>query len=331
MRRPSLLVLAFFCSSSLFGACKSDDVADEADGSAAPPVAAKEPATLIEGDAVTIPAVYQGVEPGMSVEEAKKRVASLPEDDTIKDPAYPDIYFVADVGEDGKSITRLYFALPNKDAKATVSAKWGEPLAGEELGRELFTWFNPKKGLRASLKPGFGEDWDLEITHYRPYREFLGEGAELAFASPAPLLGADADTLRAAYPEVLIEKTQEDADADRKQLEAMVGDKAQGLGAPKPSMHLEFGPTEYEKYWTRVNLSFDDEGKVRRFWFTLPWELNPAAKDEMMGFFESKWGKPQKTEELGEALWVFGESPRIEIKENTISKGWDLAVEAAQP
>ena len=325
----SALALSMACDKG------NDKPADEAgaeagaaEAGAEAKVEAKDPATLVEGDKVTVPAVYKELKLGMTGDEAKKIFAEMPDEDSIRTDEYPDIYFVADFDDDTNKISRFYFSLPGDKAKDIVTKAWGEGLKAEELGKELYIWFNPADGLRATLKPGFGEDWDLEFTAYTPYTQFLGaEGAELAFEKPGALLGMSADDIRAKYKDVLVEKSQADAEKDREQLKAMAGDKVDVLGAPKPSMHLEFGPTEYEKYWTRVNLTFNDDNTVRRYWFMVPFELNMPAKDEIMAIFKTKWGEPKEEEYLGDKLFVFGEDPRIEVKENTISKGWDVAIE----
>jgi len=106
-----------------------------------------------------------------------------------------------------------------------------------------------------------------------------------------------------------------------------VGDKAKVLGPAKPSVDLVFGPTEYESYWTHVHMSFDDDAKVERFWFGLAFEGNPGFKDTLFEMFKTKWGDPKEEEKYGDKIFLFSEDPKIEVKEDTITHKWDVAVE----
>lgn len=324
-------------------ACEQNVSGDDGAAALPTPPPAKDVAELIEGDAVTIPAAYKGLRPGMTLAEAKALFAGMPDEDTVKDTAFPDVYFAVGFDQDAQSVSRLYFSLPGEKAKELIEAKWGPGLATEDMGREQWLWFNPKAGLRATLKPGFGEDWDLEITRYVAYKSWLGEGPELAFEAPGALLGATADQLRETYADEVVEKSKEEARADRKKLEAMVGGEVKQLGAPKPSLFLSYPPTEFDALWTRVHFTFgkggakggakgsDDAAQdtVQRFWFSLPWEPHPPAKEEMFALFKAKWGEPTQGESLGEKVWVFGGPRRIEVKDNDITKTWDISVQAA--
>ena len=46
-----------------------------------------------------------------------------------------------------------------------------------------------------------------------------------------------------------------------------------------------------------------------------------------MARLKKKWGEPKEEEKYGDKLYVFGEDPRIEVKEDTISNKWDISVE----
>jgi hypothetical protein len=296
---------------------------------AKPAVEKKDPATLFTGDKVTMPAVFGTVTLGMTQEQAKAAMPTLPEDGTIKTEEYPDLRFNTDFDDDSKKLTRVYFSLPKADAIKFATEKWGEPKKGTDLGKEVLWWFNPEAGLRVSIADSFSEgEVYVEFTSYIPVKQFLGEGKELAFAKDAPLLGLTVADLEAKYPAFLKKESEEEAKKSQEDLAKFAGDEVKAvLGKPTASVDLEYLPTEWAKYWTPVHLSWSDEGKIERFWFGIDFEPHPAAKDELMAFFKTKWGEPTEEDEYGDKLFVFSQDPRIEVKEDTISNKWDITVE----
>jgi hypothetical protein len=296
-------------------------------------VEAKPVETLFAGTAPTLPAPYKGLKPGMTGDEAKAVFPAMPDEDTIKTDEYPDVRFNVSFDKKTKKIGRFYFDLPKDKAEAALTKAWGPPTKGEtNIKKPISYWFNPETGLRATLEEGFGGDMKVEFTAYTPVEKFLGaDGAGFAFESKLAILGASIDDLRTSYAGELVEKSQADAEADRKKMEAMMGkdkDKLAVLGGAKPSAYLDFQPTEYGSYWTRVNLTFDDAGKVTRYRTSLDYRANPAFKDPLFGMLEKKLGKPKEEEKYGKKLFVFGDTPRVEVEENTISHAWDVVVEA---
>lgn len=308
----------------------SDDSAEESATEEEQEVAQKDPSSLLVGDAPAVPESFKGLELGMSAEEAKKIESTIVEENRIEHPAYEDVMFYADFGQDEEQVERLYFTLPAEGAKEMVTEAWGEPKVTKDLGKDVFMWFNPDEGLRAALKEGFGEEMNLELTAYVPAAEFLGsEGKTFAFEEEQPLLGATVEDLREGYPEEIVEKSQKEAEKDRKDLEKLAGKKVKKLGKAKPSVHLEFLPTEYGQFSTRVHLTFDDENKVRRYWFGLAFEPYPEAKETLMGLLEEKLGEPKEGKDLGDTIYIFSpKDPYIEAEEDTISNKWDVTVEA---
>ncbi len=294
---------------------------------APPKVEKKDPATLFTGAAPTVPEVYKGLKLGMTGEEAKKLVPAMPEEDTIKDEAY-DMRFYSSFDDDTGLLQRMRFQLPKDKALELIKAKWGDPKEGEELGKKVQWWFNPAEGVRASLKEGFGDDLDIELTAYVPAEKLLGEGKTLAFLAPGALLGATADDVRKNYPKELREKSKEEAEKDRKNVEKLAGKDLSALGEPKPSMHLDFLPTEWASYWTRVHLDFNDENKVSRVWLGLEYEAHPPAKDELLGLLKKKWGEPEEKEKYGRKQFVFQDDLfKIEVEDDTITKKWNVFLE----
>jgi hypothetical protein len=294
-----------------------------------PKVEKKDPATLFTGDKVTLPAVYGALTLGMTQDEAKKAMPNLPEDGTIETEEFPDLRFNSDFDDDSKKLTRVYFSLPKADAIKFVTAKWGEPKKGTDLGKEVLWWFNPEGNLRVSVADSFSEgEAYVEFTAYWPVKQLLGEGKEIAFAKDAPLLGLTAAELEAKYPTWIKKESEAEAKQNQEDIAKLAGEEAKAImGKPTASIDLEYPPTEWAKYWTPVHLSWSDEGKIERYWFGIDFEPHPAAKDELMAFFKAKWGEPTEEDDYGDKLFVFSQDPRIEVKEDTISNKWDITVE----
>jgi len=103
------------------------------------------------------------------------------------------------------------------------------------------------------------------------------------------------------------------------------------LGAVKPSARLVLPPTEWESYETRVELGFDDAGKVAYYWTGVPFEPYPAAKDEILALLKKVYGEPQTFQDLGDTAYLFLAAPRVSVKEDTISNKWDIKIEPAAP
>lgn len=316
-------------------ACGKDKPAEDTKADEKPKVEKKDPATLFEGDKVTMPAVYAGLTLGMSLDDAKKAVPALAEDDTLKPEAYDGIWFNTDFDDDTKKLTRVYFNLPKADAVKFATEKWGAPKdAKDTLGKPELWWFNPEANLRMKIADSFSDgEAHVEFTHYWPVTQLIGgEGKELAFEKDAPLLGITVADLEAKYGNFIKKKSEEEAKKDQEDIAKLAGEDAKALmGKPTASIDLEYPPTEWGSYWTPVYLSWSDEGKVERFWFGLDFEAHEPAKAELLALFKAKWGEPTEEEDLGRKILVFSQDPRIEVKEDTISNKWDVTVEPAKP
>ena len=328
--RTLALILALPLTLTLGTACdkgKSDE--DKKAETEEPKIEQKDPTTLFTGDKVTMPEVYGGLKIGMTKDEAKAAFPGLPDDDPIKPPEYEGMWFTTDFDDDTGELTRVYFSMKKEGALEAAKAKWGEPKEGTDLDRKVQWWFNPEANLRASIMDSFSEgEVTVEFTEYWPVTQLLGEGPEIAFEKDAPLLGLTVADLDAKYPKWVKKESEEEAAKTQEQIAAMAGEEAKALmGKPTASVDLEYPPTEWGKYWTPVHLSWSDEGKIERFWFGIDFEPHPPAKDEIMALLKKKWGEPKEEEKYGDKLYVFGEDPRIEVKEDTISNKWDISVE----
>ncbi len=269
----------------------------------------KDLATLLQGKAPTIPSVLKGLRPGMTAKEYKAIFPGMPDKDDIEVEGY-DTTFNVMFDQDSKKLASLYFGLPKDKALDMVSKAWGKPIATkDDIDRPQQRWFNPKTGVRAVLQEGYGDDMRLEFSAYMPAEKLLGAkpGPTFAFESKQPVLGATVEQLRKAYPGAIVEKREEGGQ----------------------SVYLDLLPTEYGDYWTRVNMTFDDAGKVRRFWFSIPFEANPAFKEPLFKLIQAKVGKlTQGKDIVGDVLFTFQDAKRrVEVKEDTISHAWSITVE----
>lgn len=331
LERTLILALPLLMTFTACGGDKKEE-GETAAQEAKPKVEKKDPATLFTGDKVTMPEVYAGLKLGMTKDEAKAAVPDLPEDGTLKPEAYEDMWFNADFDDDSGKLTRVYFSMKQDDAIKFATEKWGAPKEGTDLDSKVQWWFNAEANLRASIAPSFSEgEAHVEFTSYWPLTQLIGEGPELAFAKDAPLLGLTVADLEAKYPAFLKKESEEEAKKSQEDIAKLAGEEAKALmGKPTASVDLEYPPTEWAKYWTPINLSWSDEGKIERFWFGIDFEPHPPAKDEIFALFEKKWGEPKEEDDYGDKLFVFGEDPRIEVKEDTISNKWDITVEPKQ-
>jgi len=230
-----------------------------------------------------------------------------------------------------KKLSRMYLQLP-ADAKTHLEAAWGPGTAAtDSIGRPRTYWFDPEGGWRAHLEPGFGDDVNLVLHPYVAAAKLLGDKPDgLGFASQ-PILGATIEDLRAQLADVLVEETAEEAAKNQAELSKFAGkDLEKELGRASANARLELPPTEWEDFWTRVHFHWSEDGKVETAYFKLPFKANPAAKDELRALFEQKWGAPKEAKEFGTrgaTIWVYrDQDPRIVVKEDTISGGWDVSL-----
>ncbi len=295
-----------------------------------PKVEKKEISTLFTGDKVTIPPPFGELKLGMTLDESKGKAPGMADNGDIRTEEYPEVWFKADFDDDTKKLTRVYLNLPKDEAVKLMTAQWGEPKKGEELGKQILWWFNPDGEIRVALSDSYTEgEAHIEFTHYLPVEKFLGaEGPTLAFEKDAPLLGLTAADLESKYATWIKKESAEDAAKKQEDIKKLAGEEAGALlGKPKASIDLEYPPTEWGHYWTPVHFMWSDDGKINRVWFSIEFEPHPAAKDEIFALLEKKWGEPKEEEEYGDKIFVFSEEPFIKVEEDTISNAWGIYIE----
>jgi hypothetical protein len=229
--------------------------------------------------------------------------------------------------------------LPAGNALAMVTAKWGEPVVGEESGKPTYFWFNPEQKLRASLREGTAGEFDLRFDQYEAMARLLGDGKDIAFLSKVPVWGATADQVQAAYGEWFQMKSFDEALATHER-ELIDTESARGgrrMRQPRSFglVELDLPPTEYGRLFSRVKLQLDLDGKVFRCDFGFSYKFVPAKKDEIFGLFEKKWGKPEPLERPtmiggvlvgdGRPAFVFSTGePQIIVELNADIRDWTV-------
>ena len=251
----------------------------------------------------------------------------------LSDPTIKDVTYGIDFNKDTKTLDRMYVQLP-KAAKATIESAWGPGKEGKDsIDRPRTYWFDAEGGWRAHLEQGFGEEVNVVFYRYQAAAKMLGEGPDgFGFASQ-PIVGATIEDLRANFKDSLVEETDEEAQKKQAEVSKFAGqDLEKKLGKASANARLELPPTEWEDFWTRVHFHWSDDGKVSTFWFKLPFEAYEPAKAELKAMFDKKWGTPKEAKEYGstgDLIYIYRDKdPRITVKEDTISKGWDVKVSA---
>ncbi len=261
---------------------------------AAAPAPAAEPepdlaTVLLSGPKPTTPKPYGDVRPGWSAEQAAQALPTLDGNVVAKDVPTHTRATIRWSRDDG-SVESLYMMIGRPDALEVATNSWGPAVEAKGSGDKTeHLWFDEAESLRAVMKPQ-GDGVALQVEPYQPVAKLLGEGEEIAFQSEHPLLGMTPEEIQAAYPEL-----------------------AQGEGE---SIRLEFGPTEYGDYFTRVHFHFDKKGRVRVYYFPLSYERHPEAKEEYRQLLIAKFGEAKPGKRLGRELEVFrAKGPRIEVSD----------------
>ena len=223
-----------------------------------------------------------------------------------------------------KVLLSLRLSVPTEgDAlKTMLTEKWGAPKTQSELGKDIFTWYNPAEGLRVRLEdtvnPG---KRDLEYSAYIPFATLIGSDSTKFGFETEPLLGLDLEGLDEHYGHVLETLTKEQAEKRRETMKAMFGDE---LGDRQTGTDLQLLPTELEPFVTTVWPTFDkDTRTIERIRFTIPFAGQEGFADELMATMKTAWGEPKVEERHGKTRWVFSEEPFI-VVEDSIGRAWEI-------
>ena len=322
MRRRYFIVLVLSLSVS---ACKQrprhDPLALDPASTPAPNKPKKPLAELFSAKAPTFPAFFNGVTPGMNMEEAQKKIPGLDKDLRLELPDY-DTRASLFANDDKRILTMSFSA--GKEALALATAAWGKPTIIKETGRDTNVWFNPEAKVRAKIESSPYSSVTLQA--YVPAAELLGrDKAGPAFQKAHPLIGMTADDVRKHYAANVLETSAAKNAATLAAAQRFAGTKAD-LGASKASVDLVYPPTEYGAYDTKVNLYFD-KGKVKRYTFGVDYEPFPQQKDDVLALMKATYGEPKKVQHFSHTLLAFRKAPTVKLEDDTIMKRWSFTVE----
>lgn len=328
----STTVALALCLGATTGCDKSEEKKDEAkadDKSGEKAAPAKDPAELLKATKTPeLPGPLATLSFGMTADEAKKAAPSLEDGGKFLDE-YGGAYFSYYVPDDTGKLKSASLQIEGADMAKLLTEAWGEPKKGEDLGKPKFFWFNEAKKMRATVSQGYGKEDEVQFEAYLPAQELLGDGkTTLGFEkADQPLLGATREQLAKSYADVLEVLSEEEAEKKRKELEKFTGKDLSALGPAAASSNIDLLPTEYGSQFTRVHPNFADDGTIDRFRVGIDFEPVPEAKEEILALIKAKWGEPTEEEKYGDTILVFNEDPRVTVKEDTISKKWDVEVE----
>ena len=329
MKRPTAAVL--LCGLfALATACDKEppktDTKEEAKKPEAKPIS-----ELIQGKSVELPAPLATLTFGMTKADAEKAMPGIT-DKLVDLEGYENVNAGSHTTEKGETevlgSVRISFPKEAGDVEKMITEKWGAPRKLEELGEPVAAWFNPEKGIRARLKKGFGDGMDLEFSAYMPFEQLIGTDKTKFGFEKTPLLGLDLAGLNKDYGDVLEVLTKEEAEKKREEMKKMFGDQIDALGEAQASTDIHLPPTELESYTTTVWPRFDKEtGKIESVRFTVPFESEEGAADQLMATMKKVWGEPKEEEKYGSKRWVFSEDPFITV-EDSIGRAWEIEKQA---
>lgn len=298
---------------------------------------AKKPmADLFPGTAPTLPPPLAGLKFGGSEAEAEALLPGLTTELVALDDYDGGVAAGSFSSERGgsKVLLAMRLSVPTQgDAlKTMLTETWGAPTQQTELGKDIFTWYNPDEGLRVRLKQTFSPDKrDLEYSAYLPFETLIGTNASKFGFETHPLLGMDLAGLDEHYGDVLEKLTEEQAEKRRETMKAMFGDAFDEQGDTQTGTDLQLLPTELEAFVTTVWPTFDKEtGTIERIRFTVPFEGQEGFADELMAAMKKAWGEPKEEEALGKKRWVFSEEPFL-VVEDSIGRAWEIEKSAKRP
>jgi hypothetical protein len=279
-------------------------------------------AELFSAKAPTFPAVFNGVTPGMTLEEAKKKIPGL---DKEMDFQLPEYDTRAGLRVSDEKRVRYLTLSAGKDALPLATAAWGKPTVVKISGDDWNVWFNPEAKVRAKLRSS--EYSRVEFASYVPVAEFLGsDKGGPAFQKAHPLIGMTADDVRKNYAANVLEASAEKNAAQMAAIQKFAGTKAD-LGASQASIDLIYPPTEYGSDQTKVYLNFQ-KGKLYRYMFDVGYEGSAQQKDDVLALTTKTYGKPKPKKDFSTTYLVFRKSPTVKLEDKSgFLKAWSFIVE----
>jgi len=259
--------------------------------------------TLFSGSTVTLPAEVAAAQLGAPDTEVKKALGA---DSTyISSKTHEGVSYDLDFTREEKKLEKISVSANKTELEPVLTKLWGPPIKTKK--GEAY-WFDEKTGLRAFL-PEYAKGKRVTFTKYDSLAGLLGPtGFDLAFAKDKPLVGATVDELKAAWGGKLCDFDKEGANVKaaieeyRKESLGLWHDKKKDL---RLCLALPRGTEQYTPYGDRV--TFGRMGKVTEVLFSFPTGGSPELEQQMLAFFDSKFGKPTELADTsgGKERWYF--------------------------
>lgn len=173
----------------------------------------------------------------------------------------------------------------------------------ETLG-DRWTWFDAKRGVRASTRKDKPEDFDLDYVKYLPLANLFGApGPVWGFEKPErPLMGATPDEIDATYGKDFVVKRDD----------------------KNGTLTMALPPTDYDGDTAITNiLMFVKGGKVTQWNMHIPFDNFDAARGEYEAALATKFGKAKKAPR---DHFLFGKEPTVDAEYSKYTNELDIEV-----
>jgi hypothetical protein len=237
---------------------------------------------------------------GMTAEEMVKAVPEYAGIAKESVNAGPDGVSIHAFLADKNTVTNFSMYMP-VEGIALMEQSWG-PASKEvdNIKRNHKVWRNPATGWRVSAEDEaspIGGNASITFDQYIPYATLLGTDKDSIGLLPKPVIGLTPEEVASAYPANI-----------------------KGTG---DSISLDFLPSEYGSYQTRVNF-FINEGKVDTAYFSIDYHAAPNAKADIMALMKKKWGEPTVATDYEKSLIFHATAPIVTVIDDTISEAWKV-------
>jgi hypothetical protein len=200
----------------------------------------------------------------------------------------PQYAWPAQSDEIAKKLDEVYG--PHKVVRETLGDRW--------------TWFDAKRGVRASTRKEKPEDFDLDYVKYTPLANLFGAPGPLWGFEKAerPLMGATPEQIEATYGKDYVVKRDD----------------------KNGTLTMALPPTDYDGDTAITNiLMFVKGGKVTQWNMHIPFDNFDAARGEYEAALTTKFGKAKKAPH---DHFLFGKKPTVDAEYSKYTHELDIEV-----